>query len=101
MHMAQNNGHLSGDQLGCVLEEIAVNASTIERLVLEWARAPGSEAAQAIPDALCALAQRIGWAADLANGGVGLRGGAENWMMPPLYHRAKKREQPAKPSART
>lgn len=101
MHKAQHNDHLSGDQLGCVLEEIAVNASTIERLVLEWARAPDSEAARAIPDALCALAQRIGWAADLANGGVGLRGGAENWMMPPLYHHTKKRKQPAKSAART
>lgn len=81
---------MSPVQLGCILDEIALTASTIERLALELSRCPDSDAAEVLPDAICSLAQRIGWAADLAAGGTGLRGGAEKWMMPPLYHHRTK-----------
>lgn len=80
------NQPMSSVQLGCILDEIALTASTIERLALGLSSCPNSELAKVLPDAICSLAQRIGWAADLAAGGTGLRGDAEQWMMPPLYH---------------
>lgn len=84
---------MSPVQLGCILDEIALTASTIERLALGLSSCPNSELTMVLPDAICSLAQRIGWAADLAAGGTGLRGDAERWMMPPLYHETTRNRQ--------
>lgn len=75
------------DRVSVILDEIAQAAVAIEGLAHELCLNPDGQAARILPDAIIALSQRIGWAADLANGGIGLRGDASNWMMPPAYHR--------------
>lgn len=40
------------------------------------------------------LAAKIGWVSDhghkILGGGLGVRGSAENWLLPPIYHMANK-----------
>lgn len=40
------------------------------------------------------MAQRVGWCADLAVPGAGVHGDATQWMLPPTYHDAAKKEEP-------
>lgn len=46
--------------------------------------------------ALTAAVQQIGWAADFGGSDVlEMRGGAEEWFLPPSYHHAKERAEEA------
>jgi hypothetical protein len=83
---------LTHGQIGCVLNDIAQSAMQIDALIVRLQGADEDpNLVDALTGAVAALAQRIGWAADMAaiqipgSGGAAF-GGAERWMMPPSFH---------------
>lgn len=85
---------MTADQLGIVLNDIALMAKHIDRLnALMMANlAVGQDDEETYLTAIESMAQRIGWAADMAahrveGTGGPVRGGAKQWMMPPSFHR--------------
>lgn len=84
---------MAPEQLGILLNDIAMMAKHIDRLtgmlMAELGRGQDDEGTYLT--AIEAMAQRIGWAADMAcdrieGAGSALYGDAEKWMMPPLFH---------------
>lgn len=85
-----SNAKPSAAQVEVILEGIAADASDAERLALMLSRVVSenscsSDEAYALASAVVSIAQRIGWAADLALGGS-IKGDASSWMMPPAFH---------------
>lgn len=85
---------MTNDQLGIVLNDVAAMAKSIERFasLLLASLAAGQDDEEAYLAAIEAMAQRIGWASDLAcdridGTGGAVHGDAERWMMPPAFHR--------------
>ena len=88
-----NAPNLTPAQIDLVLCDIATTAKQIDRLAvtlmqhLEF----GQHEEEALLLAIECMAQRIGWSADMAmersefSSGPCF-GGAEKWMMPPLFH---------------
>ncbi len=81
------------DQLGIVLNDIATLARRINHFtgMMMVELNSGQDDEEAFLTAIESMAKRIGWAADMAadriNGAGGaVIGGAEKWMMPPLFH---------------
>ena len=86
---------LSAGQLDCVLGEIATAAKQIDRLttllVLGCDQIDDVAWHDAMHSSITCLAQRIGWAADMAmtrsEKSIGpCFGDAADWMMPPSFH---------------
>ena len=84
---------LTAGQIGCVLNDIAATANQIDTLAirLESTARDDLPLFEALAGAVLALAQRIGWAADMAAeripGSCGPAfGDAAQWMMPPAFH---------------
>ncbi|PRD66961.1 hypothetical protein [Malikia granosa] len=82
------------EQLGVALNDIAVMAKHIERFtsLLMANLVHGQDDEETYLVAIEAMAQRIGWASDMAcdridGTGGAVRGDAERWMMPPSFHR--------------
>ena len=85
------------EQLEFMLHDIASNAETSRHLLLECMQQLSGDTQQEVSNLLSAaicLIERTGWCADAAGIKIGgsftIRGGAENWMMPPAYHNAVK-----------
>ena len=83
---------LTASQIGCVLNDIAATANQIDILVIRLqSTAEDPQMVDALAGAVLALAQRIGWAADMAadrisgSGGMAF-GDAVQWMMPPSFN---------------
>ena len=84
---------LTARQIGCVLNDIAATANQIDTLAIRLQSTSRDDLPMfdALTGAVLALAQRIGWAADMAakripgSGGVAF-GDAAQWMMPPSFH---------------
>jgi len=76
---------LSAEQVRILLKDIATTAKAVECLALNLDLAAGDERASATSDAIVSLSQRIGWVADLACGPGCVKGGAEDWMLPPAF----------------
>ncbi len=83
---------LTPSQLGCVLNEIAQAAMQIDVLIVRLQVAEDDpQLVESLAGAIESLAQRIGWASDMAAsripGSSGAAfGDAERWMMPPSFH---------------
>ncbi len=83
---------LTARQIGCVLNNIAQTVTQIDTLVMQLQENLSNEGlADSLAVAILALAQRIGWAADMAAeripGSCGPAfGDAAHWMMPPSFH---------------
>ncbi len=84
---------MTPDQLGILLNEIASMAKNVERFstLLMANLGPGQHDDETYLSAIKAIAQRIGWAADMAcdrieGSGCAVYGDAEKWMMPPMFH---------------
>ncbi|PRD66115.1 hypothetical protein [Malikia granosa] len=84
---------MTPEQLGILLNDIAGMAKHINRLtsLLMVNLGHGQEDEETYLTAIEAMAQRIGWAADMASdriegAGSAVYGDAEKWMMPPLFH---------------
>ena len=83
---------LTAGQIGCVLNDIAATANQIDTLVMQLLGNLSNEGlADSLASAILALAQRIGWASDMAAeripGSCGAAfGDASDWMMPPAFH---------------
>lgn len=85
---------LTAGQIGCVLNDIARTAEQIDTLAVRLQSAIGGDDTailDTLAGAMMALAQRIGWAADMAAdripGSCGaVFGDASQWMMPPSFH---------------
>ncbi|MDD2729728.1 hypothetical protein [Malikia sp.] len=82
------------EQLGIVLNDIAAMAKHIERFtsLLMVNLLPGQDDEETYLAAVEAMAQRIGWASDMASdridgAGSAVYGDAEKWMMPPSFRR--------------
>lgn len=83
---------MTPEQLGILLNDIATMANHIDRFtaLLMVDLGHGQDDEETYLTAIEAMAQRIGWAADLAarrvvgTGGAVL-GDAERWMMPPSF----------------
>lgn len=80
-------------QLGVVLNDIAMMAKHIDRLtaLMMVNLGAGQDDEATYLKAIEAMAQRIGWAADMASdriegAGSAVYGDAEKWMMPPVFH---------------
>ncbi len=85
---------LTPAQLDFVLCDIASTAKVIDRLSVLLRHVDDARDSDAFHIAIECLAQRIGWAADMAmersseSIGPCYGGQAEQWMMPPAFHRA-------------
>ncbi len=84
---------MTNEQLGIVLNDVAAMATSIERFtsLLMVNLAPGQDDEEAYLAAIEAMAQRIGWASDMAcdridGTGGAVHGDAERWMMPLMFH---------------
>jgi hypothetical protein len=83
-------------QLGCVLSSISQNADALEHLICECVQQTMADGNDVLPRLLIAMqsiVQHIGLTSDiglerLGDTGGGMKGGAENWVMPPVYHSA-------------
>lgn len=86
---------LTGDQIGFVLNDIAHTAYRIRHLSLMLGDCMESDSTvwqDVLTNTIMQLAERIGWAADMASGRVPgsvgpFIGDAVQWMMPPMFHR--------------
>lgn len=85
--------NLTPDQLSLIMDEIAQAAVAIEGLALELGKAATEETPTHLVDATMALAQKVGWLADM--GGSATRGDASRWFLPPLFHHQKHQAQAA------
>lgn len=85
--------NLTPDQLSLIMDEIAQAAIAIEGLALELGKAATDETPTHLVDATMALAQKVGWLADM--GGSTTRGDASRWFLPPLFHHPKHQAQAA------
>lgn len=78
------------EQLQFVFAEIAKTAKALTRLSTEMHEIKEESMIEQMPSIIEALAQKIGWSADLGSkkmGGFLIQAGdAEAWMMPPAYH---------------
>lgn len=89
---AHNGRTMTAGQIGCVLNDIAQSAMQIDTLIVRLQGAADAlQMVDALAGAVGSLAQRIGWAADMAAhripGSCGAAfGDAERWMMPPSFH---------------
>lgn len=84
---------LTPDQRYSALDSIASLASAVADLALtqiESAKEP--DRVCALATAIAALANQIGWTADLA--GAHHRNDATDWLMPPTFHECAKPEAP-------
>lgn len=92
MSTPEKSAPLTPNQLGCVLSEIATTAKAIERLAIMLNHCDDVRDIEALNVSVGNMAQRIGWAADMAmtrsaeNIGPCYGGDAEDWMMPPVFH---------------
>ena len=84
---------MTPEQLGILLNDIAGMAKHIDRFtsLLMTNLGCGQDDEETYLTAIEAMAQRIGWAADMAcdrieGAGSAVYGCAEKWMMPPLFH---------------
>ena len=84
---------MTPEQLGILLGDIVRMAKNVERLstLLMANLGPGEGDDETFLSAIEAMAQRIGWAADMASdrvegAGSAVYGAAEKWMMPPMFH---------------
>lgn len=82
---------LTPAQLGWVLCDIAQTAKAVERLSILLNHCEDERDMETFILSIGNLAQRIGWAADMAlertTDNIGACcGGAEQWMMPPAFH---------------
>ncbi|MYZ53170.1 hypothetical protein [Malikia spinosa] len=84
---------MTPEQLGILLNDIAGMAKHIDRFtsLLMANLGCGQDDEETYLTAIEAMAQRIGWAADMAcdrieGAGSAMYGDAEKWMMPPMYH---------------
>lgn len=85
---------MTPEQLGILLSDIAGMAKSIDRLtgMLMAELGFGQDDERTYLTAIEAMAQRIGWEADMASdriegAGGAVYGDAEKWMTPPLFHR--------------
>ena len=85
---------MTPEQLGILLNDIAGMAKHIDRFtsLLMANLGYGQDDEETYLTAIEAMAQRIGWVADMASDridgtGGAVRGDAEKWMMPPSFHR--------------
>lgn len=92
---------LSTRQLDTILNDIALTASHIDALSVEMSCKVDEEdksVAYALAHTIAALAQRIGWAADFVahkSACLTYQGeSAEDWMLPPSYHRQDEEAKP-------
>ena len=78
-----------------ILGEIGTAANTLGGELMEASATTDACTGRRL-HALGALADKIGWLADLAlektTGSTDIVGGAEDWFMPPSYHQAKHME---------
>ncbi len=84
---------MTPEQLGILLNDIAAMAKHIDRLtsLMMVNLGAGQDGEETYLTAIEAMAQRIGWAADMASdriegAGSAVYGDAEKWMMPPVFH---------------
>lgn len=92
---------LSSRQLDAILNDIAHTASRVDLLSSELSCKIDEDVglAYVLAHTISALAQRIGWAADLAadqSEGSTLFGDATQWMLPASYHEQPTAETIAK-----
>lgn len=85
---------LTASQIGVVLNDIAMSAMQIDFLIVRIQQAGGDDLqlVDSLAGAVGSLAQRIGWAADMAAdripGSLGAAfGDANRWFMSPAFHR--------------
>lgn len=78
---------MSHDLKSYALSDIAASADAIDRLAALMLADPANESTAVLSVAISALAQRIGWAADLTRESGCMRGGAERWMLAAGYFR--------------
>lgn len=92
MSTPEKSNLLTPTQLDCVLSEIATTAKAIERLSILLNHCEDGRDQEALIVSVVNMAQRIGWAADMAmtrsaeSIGPCYGGDAEDWMMPPVFH---------------
>lgn len=92
MSSPEKSDLLTPNQLDCVLSEIATTAKAIERLAIMLNHSEDGRDKEALAVSVANMAQRIGWAADMAmersvnSIGPCYGGNAEDWMMPPVFH---------------
>lgn len=82
---------LTPAQLSIIMDEIAQAAIAIEGLALELGKAATDETPSHLIDATMALAQKVGWLADM--GGSATKGDAPRWFLPPLFHHQRHQAQ--------
>lgn len=95
------------DQARTLIGEIASCADALKQLICSVAESlsasENDRLAVATNVASQGLAEKIGWAADVAVkklGGGQVVGGAEEWMLPPIYSKGSYRVRGAEPPAR-
>ncbi|VCU71915.1 hypothetical protein PIGHUM_04006 [Pigmentiphaga humi] len=79
------------DVLRWIFDELAQTAQAADTLCAYTCNDGDTEAWAAEASYLRSAICKVGWLADLGTkklGGVGVRGDAEEWMLPPAYHRA-------------
>jgi len=91
MTNSTRQSNLTHAQIDCVLCDIATTAMQINRLTSLLIEGCCQIEDEALLLSVKCMAQRIGWAADMAMDGsrpsIGpCFGGAEIWMMPPVFH---------------
>lgn len=87
----ERQGRISPAQVDTVLCDIATTAKAIERFAILLNHEDDARDLEALTVAICNLAQRIGWAADMAMDRSARStgpcyGDAVQWMMPPSFH---------------
>ena len=76
-------------QAEAIFAKIASLMSAVEHLAIDQIDAAVNEEAASKCVAIRELASQAGWLAEVGGGklgGGGYRGGAEEWMLPPVYH---------------
>lgn len=91
-------GALTQAQLYWVLEDITNTARAIERFAINLCEVDDERDGEAMRTAVQSLSQRIGLLSERAARGLNGCGGpsvgyeAEDWMLPPVFHRAAETE---------
>jgi hypothetical protein len=98
MNQSTPTDHITPEQIDFVLSDIATVAQQINRMACALISG-GCDVLdnETLLIAIESMAQRIGWAADMAMArsehSIGpCIGSAENWMMPPAFHRSERGE---------
>lgn len=100
MNQITSEKSLSAEQVDFVLCDVATTAKQIDRLVALLVAGCDELDSEAFLISIACLAQRIGWAADMAMAGSKRStgpfiGDAVDWMMPPTFHEQGAQSQSA------